>query len=342
VKKLLDRRILSLALAIVMAFSLAGTAFAVGSPLPVETPLWFTDPEFINEENNPLGTLGNLNGHNTIQKVLWSNDDNLYIIIHPQYFGGADSDDDAYATAMAAIVDIWVYDPIGTDYAPCATGNLLTIPQSYIRYNQSNKAYLQFAVDLTFINFCENTVKPLTWVPAYLDLSLFPPEPCQVIPSAPAAELEDPVGFNYDTPIWFEDIDFQVEEYRDVFDSNVIDGENTVQKVFHNTVDDTYYMIIHPEYFGSINHDEPEGATAMVTIVDLLVATDTGNYVPCLTGNLIIVPESYVKINHYGDEYLDFIVTLRYFNFCADTNTTVNWKPAYLNLGVYDPPPCGA
>jgi hypothetical protein len=342
-----NRRILSVALAIVMALGLVGSALAAGTPFPVETPIWFTDANFTSEESYPVPypcPTDNLNGRNTIQKVFYSDDDNLYIVIHPQYFGGDDSDDDANATAMAAIVDILVYDPVvADDYVPCATGNLLTIPQSYIQQNTNDENYLKFIVDFELIDFCNDGKKYVTWEPeAYLKIGLFPPEPCSVAPPIPATEIEGlDETFTYTTPIWFKDADLVYEE-DDVIGGWTIDGENTVQKLFHSDIDDTYYLIIHPEYFGSINHDAEDGADAMVTIVDLLVYDPAQDaYAPCLTGNLITVPDSYVQYNGDKQPYLEFIVDLHYIDFCNDTQTHLAWKPAYLSIGVYDPPPCG-
>jgi hypothetical protein len=78
----------------------------------------------------------------------------------------------------------------------------------------------------------------------------------------------------------------------------------------------------------------------MLTIVDLLVADERGGYVPCLTGNLITIPASYVKYNKNSppEPYLDFVVTLRYFDFLdEDNNNAYIWKPAYLKLDEYAP-----
>jgi hypothetical protein len=148
------------------------------------------------------------------------------------------------------------------------------------------------------------------------------------------AEIEKLVGFDYDTPIWFKDPDF-IDEEDDVIDGYTLDGENTIQKVFYSNHDRAYYMIIHPEYFGSTSHDDPDGADAMLTIVGLAVSVRPGGgYIPCLTGNLVTVPSKYVQENDDKEPYLDCIVELMYINFDSDTVNPLTWKQAFLNINA--------
>jgi hypothetical protein len=187
--------------------------------------------------------------------------------------------------------------------------------------------YLQFIVSLKYIDFTDGGIKPITWEPAYLNMSLFP---ASAYSELSAAEAEEIIGIPYNVQVWFQDPDFIAPEPNDY-------GCNTIQKVFYNGQDDTYYMIIHPQYFGSSDYDNPNGATSMLTIVDLLVDSGGGAYVPCLTGNLVTVPEAYVRPNTVGYPYLAFIVDYVYIDFDFDTKTYDTWKPTYLNLGLFYP-----
>jgi hypothetical protein len=140
-----------------------------------------------------------------------------------------------------------------------------------------------------------------------------------------------------DTPIWFTQPIFDDDTYEEntVVSGDVCNGQNTVQKVVLDN--STYYMVIHPEYFGGSNHDDSYNAHAVLTINSLFVYNpSTSGFEPCYDGEIATVPAAYTQDPASDYPYLQFIVVLKHTDLDTGTETSVSWLPAYLDLSEFD------
>ncbi|MDR2357653.1 MAG: hypothetical protein LBD92_06210, partial [Oscillospiraceae bacterium] len=169
-----NKRILAVVLAVVMAFGLASTAFAVEPPAAEieevvgtvypQTPIWFSDADFVYEEGVPM-PIGNdvLTGRNTVQKIATFGHE-YYLVIHPQYFHNVPNpasdnyDDPDDAIAMFTIVDLLVYSPQEDEYVTCLNGNLAAFSDEYLQFNGDGDPYFQFIVALKYVDIANESV----------------------------------------------------------------------------------------------------------------------------------------------------------------------------------------
>jgi hypothetical protein len=195
VKKLLDRRILSLALALIMMVSVfVLTASAtdddpgaepeeiVGyNPDPYYELLWWQDVDFSVPFHATLwGTTYVTLGYNTIE-VFNQRGPYYELGFHPQFF--PDYDDQSIAEGILGIDALSVWD--GYAYVPIdITGDAAFIPTDYTLYNSDEDIYyLKCQVHLTLVDYIEETKSMEYWSPAYLRI----PDEVPPIPSSPEA-----------------------------------------------------------------------------------------------------------------------------------------------------------
>ncbi|MDR1330330.1 MAG: hypothetical protein LBK23_12095 [Oscillospiraceae bacterium] len=124
-KRYVNKRVISLALAVVMAVSLfALSASANGIGVPPGANLWWPDDTFSAPFYVDLVIDGETEefelGPNTIQEFVREGS-NYVISTHPQYFGGVDYDDEANAWWVFQLSTISVWDDQNQEW----TGNLL-------------------------------------------------------------------------------------------------------------------------------------------------------------------------------------------------------------------------
>jgi hypothetical protein len=159
-KKLLSKRVISLAIAIVMAVSIFALSASAASPEVGFAPgtnaqFWFKydtlDPDYdqypqeLTIDDEPYEfTLGN----NTIQEYVFKG--SYYVITtHPQYFGTTyDYDDQNNAEYVMNFRDILVYNPQTQRYDEnCFEDGFLTVPAGYAVLDEDdNPIYLQCMV----------------------------------------------------------------------------------------------------------------------------------------------------------------------------------------------------
>ncbi|MDR1065724.1 MAG: hypothetical protein LBL25_05085 [Oscillospiraceae bacterium] len=134
-KKLLSKRVISLAIAVVMAvslFALSASAASPGIGVKPNTELWWADDTLATPFYVDLVIDGETEtfeiGINTIQEFVLEGS-NYVISTHPQYFGGNDPDDEAGAWWVFQLSSISVWDEQNQSW----TGNLLRGGEARIR-----------------------------------------------------------------------------------------------------------------------------------------------------------------------------------------------------------------
>jgi hypothetical protein len=158
----------------------------------------------------------------------------------------------------------------------------------------------------------------------------------------PTAEIEEIVGKNPYTPdpnteeLWFQNagLSTRYTQWLNIKDPTTGDvtceefdlGINIVEVISYvvdGSGNGTYYLTLHPEYFGPANlpYDDQFTAQYAMELQGLLVCDEDGDYVNCFYGGFPKFPDTYLIWDSYNE---------RYYAKCIITSSIEDYKTGNL------------
>jgi hypothetical protein len=195
-KRFINKRVMALALAVIMSVSLFALSASATSPEIGVNPspnvlLWYADQNFATWwPSSSSGPKLTAYGYDTLQEIVYTygttpEDDTIDFVLHPQYYHNPndpiDWEEPKDAIASFEIISFEVWDESAYAYVPLVNNSTSA---EYVLYNVSGAPYLQCYVSAVYTDLINPNVKPvlMTWNAAYLQIpDGVIPEPDSVI-----------------------------------------------------------------------------------------------------------------------------------------------------------------